>query len=716
MGLVSELRRRNVLRMVVLYVIAAWLVMQVAEVLIGLANLPGWTGPATLVLLAIGFPIALLFSWFYEITPEGISLEKDVEPADSITHITGRRLDFIVISLLCAAVLLFAYDKWWMTGPSEESIAVLPFENTSSDSESAGFLAIGIQDDLLTRLSKIGALKVISRTSADRYRNTTMSLHDIARELGVSKVVEGGVQRAGNQIRVNVQLIDAELDEHIWAETYDRRLTAENVFDIQSEIVETIVRELETNLTPQETLQLTAMPTRNFDAYTVYLKGMNQAGIESVESLNAAVAYFRQAIELDENFALAYVGLADAYLTLGANFLGGLQTAESNALAEPAVVRALDLDSNLGQAHATLGFLRRNQGRLDAAEAAFEQAIRLQPNYPRVFRFYGRLRWQQDRPEEALVFFEKALELDPFSATATFDRARIHDEMGRFDEALDGYLRVIEIEPDHAFAYVYVAAIHFLVYGRADESLVWYHKAAQNDALSPSLQAAQSIAYLELDDPESARIWVDRGMALGPDTFWAMWSSLCLNLYLGDENAAQEDARAMHEQFPRNWGSLYVLRNFDIAAGRYDVARSRYARAFPELSEPEIPQVSPANYFAAVDFALVLIHLEQKERAADLLDESLKVIKTLNRHGTAGYWITDARIYAMQQRPQLAIDAFGEAVNEGWRVLSWFFIDHDPGLDSIRGEPKFQELHEQLKADLAAQARRTGDLKASGEL
>lgn len=716
MRLVSELRRRNVLRMAALYAVAAWLIMQVAGVLIDLGNLSDWIGPTILGLLAIGFPIALIFSWFYEITPEGISLEKDVDRAQSITHVTGRRLDFIVISLLCAAVLLFAYDKWWAPGLPEQSIAVLPFENMSPDNESAGFLAIGIQDDLLTRLSKIAALKVISRTSVERYRDATKDIREIGTELGVAKIVEGGVQRVDDQIRVNVQLIDARTDEHVWAETYDRDLTARNVFAMQSEIVETIVEELNANLTPEESEQLAAMPTRNLAAYTEYLQGKNKADIESVESLNAAIDRFKNAVELDPNFALAYVGLADAYLTLGANFFGGLPTRESIALAEPPLARALELDNGLGQAYATLGLLRQQQGDLQAAEAAYEQAIALQPNYPRVFRLFGRLRRQQGERAQAIELFQKALTLDPYSAPPNFDIARSYDEAGRFEEALERYLRVVEIEPDHAFAYVYIAAIHFLVLGQVDESLIWYQKAAENDALSPSLQAAQAIAYLELGDQHSAREWIERGLALGPRTFWPVWASLLLNLQIGADAAAQADARKLLEIYPRNWGSLFVLRNVDLAAGRHEVARARYARAFRELTEPEVPQVDASNYLAAVDLALVLIHLGEQERADDLLKGSLDVIKTLPRLGTHGFWITDVRIHALQRRPKQALMALRQAIDAGWRNFSWLRLQHDPSLDSIRAEPEFQRMQARLQADLAAQAKRVADLKASGEL
>ena len=716
MSLVSELKRRNVFRMALLYMVAAWLIMQVAEVIIALANLPGWVGPAILGVLAIGFPITLAFSWFYELTPEGITLEKDISPGDSITHATGRRIDFIVISLLSAALILFAYDKWAVPEPTERSIAVLPFENMSPGIENVDFMATGIQDGLLTRLSRIGELKVISRTSVERYRRTTKNIREIAAELGVRKIVEGGVQHAGDQLRVNVQLIDAATDEHIWAATYDRSLTASNLFALQTEIVETIAQQLDANLTPRETQNLTTMPTQNLDAYTEYLRGMKNADIESVESLYAAVENFKAATVLDPKFALAYVGLADAYLTLGAYFYGGLPSDESTALAEPPLMHAFTLDGDLVEAQASLGFLRQLQGDEQAAEQAYKQAIALQPSYPRVFRLLGQLRWRQGRAGEAMELMQKALSLDPYSTTVNYDVGRLYDESGRFEEAMERYLRVIEIEPDHAFTYVYIAAIHYLVNGRVDESMIWYYKAAENDVLSPSLRAGQALAYLELGDPDNARIWVDQALELGPETFWALWASTLLNLYVGDDAAAQEDARTLLGLYPTNWAALRVLRDADILAGRYEVARSRYERVFRELIEPEVPEVDVWNYVAAIDLADVLMRVGETERANDLLKGSLKVIAAQPRMGVSGYWINDVRIYAIQQKPERALAALRQAIDEGWRLHVWYHLERDPSLDSIRGTAEFDELHAIVIADLDEQAQRVRELKASGEL
>ena len=734
MGLVSELRRRNVFRVAIAYLVVAWLILQVGDTLAPALRLEEWVNTLLAFFLILGFPVALVLAWAFEITPDGLKKEKDVDRAKSITHVTGRKIDFAIIGLMAGAILFLVLENYVFpltpSDPAEEaiqlaalepedignSIAVLPFQNRSPAAEDE-FFVDGIRDDILTQLAKVSSFeKVISRTSMEQYRDSDKPIPQIGRELGVAVLLEGGVQRAGDRVRINVQLIEASTDEHLWAETYDRTLTATNIFSIQSEIVETVVQQLDAKLTSQETRQLAAMPTKNLAAYTAYLKGKRAADIESVESLNSAVAHFSSAVELDPDFSLAYVGLADAYLTLGANFYGGLPVDESNALAEPPLNRALALDDQLGEAHATLGLLRQQEGNVAAAEASYKRAIELQPNYARVFRLYGRLRWREGRNEDAMQLMQKALLLDPLSATLNYDVARLYSEAGEFEEAMARFLRVVETEPDHAFAYVYIAAIHYMVYGRADESLIWYQKAAENDALSPSLQAAQAIAYLELGDPYSAKEWVDRGLELGPKTFWALWTSVLHNLYTGDEKAALSDARALLEVYPRNWGALFVLRNADLRAGRYDVARSRYARAFRELVIPEVPQVDASNYFAAIDLAPVLIYLGEQQRADDLLERSQEVIKTMPRLGTAGYWISDVRIYALQQRPERAIAALGEAVDEGWRILSWLYLTRDPNLDTIRDLPEFQRLYASLQEDLESQAKRVQDLRASGEL
>ena len=727
--LIAECHRRHVFRVAALYVVGAWVVLQVSDLAFEAWDIPSAALRYVWIGAVAGLPAALLFGWRYDVVGGTIVPTPD---DDGTPAVPLQRIDYMVLSalgLVMAAVILSLAAEIRSVRDTREtreivatvdldprSIAVLPFKDSSADADQSDILVNGIQDDLLTRLSKIGSLKVISRTSVERYRETALSIPDIGRELGVGRILEGGLQRVGDQIRINVQLIDTATDEHIWAETYDRSMTASNIFDIQTEIVTTISKQLEANLTPQESKNIASMPTRDLAAYSVYLKAHSLAKLETVESLNSAIAEFNKAVEMDPEFALAFVGLADAYLTLDINFFGGLTLDESLRFAEPPLIRALEIDPKLGQAYATLGRLRQQQNNYQAAEEAYKKAIELQPNYSLVFRSYGRLRWNQGRSDEAGEFFRNAMDLDPYSAATVYQYARYLDATGDFDAALEYYLQVADIEPDYAFTYVYIAAIHFLGYGRIDESMVWYQKAALGDSASPSLQSSLVIGYLEIDDPESARYWMDRAKSLGADTFWPMWVSLLLNLYVGEEDLAVQDARKLLDAYPTNWGAHKLLRNVDVRAGRYEVARSRYARAFRELVEPEIPQVDSDNYMPAVDFALVLIALGEQSRADDILSQSLEVIASMPRMGTSGYWTTDVQIYALQNRPEQALNALQEAFDEGWRLLTWFYLDFDPNLDSLRDHPRFNKLQADFRIDLEDQAQRVRALKESGEL
>ena len=330
MSLIAELRRRNVFRVGVAYAIVAWLLIQVADVAFPALRLPDWTVTLVTALLIMGFPVALLFAWAFELTPEGIKPAKEVAPAESITHLTGRKLDFAIIGLLATALIFVVVDSYVLEAKPEQaevaaeqapaaeqverekSIAVLLFDNLSGDAATEPFTK-GIHDDILTQISKIRALKVIARTSMERL-DPTLSIPEIGTKLGVGTVLEGGVQRAGDRVRINVQLIDCKTEAHLWAETYDRELTAANIFAFQSEIAKTVADTLRAALSPEEQDRLASIPTENLAAYEAYLLGRQRLARTTAAAFVEAVDYFQQAIELDPEFALAYVGLADSYV------------------------------------------------------------------------------------------------------------------------------------------------------------------------------------------------------------------------------------------------------------------------------------------------------------------------------------------------------------------------------------------------------------------
>ena len=371
MGLMSELRRRNVFRMVVLYAVASWLIMQVAEVIIALANLPNWIGPTTLGLLATGFPIALIFSWFYEITSQGISLEKDVRPGESITHATGRRIDFLVISLLCAAVILFAYDKWWIGPPPEASIAVLPFVSMSDDASNEYF-ADGLSEELLNLLAKVPELRVTSRSSAFAFKGQKIDVSDVAQQLNVAHILKGSVRKSGNQVRITAQLIEARSDTHLWSETWDRTLV--DVFAIQDEIAAEVVSQLKVTMLGAGPVSTVTDPK----AYALYLQAKHFAALFTPEAMDKAVALYQHVLDIDPDYANAWNGLSKVYLNQAGR---SLPWREGLRLAREAAIEALSLDSEISDVHRNLGWIAiLYEGHLAVGARHFERAISLPPS------------------------------------------------------------------------------------------------------------------------------------------------------------------------------------------------------------------------------------------------------------------------------------------------------------------------------------------------
>ncbi|MDX1507657.1 MAG: hypothetical protein R3358_05220 [Woeseiaceae bacterium] len=360
MSLFNELKRRNVFRVGIAYVVLGWLLLQVTDVVVPILELPGWVAKLVLFLLMIGLPLVLFFAWAYELTPEGIKLEKEVERDRSITHQTGRKLDWAIIAVLVVALVWFAWGRYG-PGPDEALrdgrqdiaadaeraspvVAVLPFLATGS--EDGGFLATGLHDDLLTRLAKLGAFQVVSRTSMMEYADRSKNMRQIGEELGAGYILEGGVQALGNRVRINAQLIHANTDDHVWAETYDRELTAANLFDVQAELAIAIANAMHTTLSPEDRAIVNSVPTQNIDAYSAYLRGLNAwalAGGVGAQQDRDAVAAFELAVDIDPEFALAWAWLAAAYTRSAGNRFD--QDASDAALA--AIAKARELEPGL---------------------------------------------------------------------------------------------------------------------------------------------------------------------------------------------------------------------------------------------------------------------------------------------------------------------------------------------------------------------------------
>src|SRR5216117_135850 len=351
----SELKRRNVYKVAVAYIVAGWALSQGIAQVLPVFDVPNWAIRLIVLLIMIGLPVALSLAWAFELTPEGI---KRTDAADAVGQQSrGHTWIYIVVIAAAFSIGLFFLGRFSAgnktaspVGISNKSIAVLPFDNLSRDPDNAYFCE-GVQDEILTRLAKVADLKVISRTSTQHFKSAPDNLPQIAKQLGVMNILEGSVQKANDQVRVNVQLINALTDAHLWADTYDRKLT--DIFAVESDIAKTIAESLQAKLTGSEKISIAKTSTKDPEAYELYLKGRFFWNKRTGADLQTAIQYFNQAITKDPGYALAYAGLADAYALLTA--YGASSIADSFPQAKAAARKALELDGSLAEAHTSLG-------------------------------------------------------------------------------------------------------------------------------------------------------------------------------------------------------------------------------------------------------------------------------------------------------------------------------------------------------------------------
>jgi TolB-like protein/Tfp pilus assembly protein PilF len=448
----TELKRRNVYRAAVAYGVVAWFLTQLTTQVFPFFEIPNSAVRFVVIALAVGFPIAMLLSWVYEFTPEGVVRTEDLNPAQarSSQRATGRILDFIIIGvlLLVIAMLIVGQRPFYrQTGESisQKSIAVLPFENLSEDKANAYF-ADGIQDEILTRLSKIADLKVISRTSTRHYKSAPENLPEIARQLGVAHILEGSVQKSGDGVRVNVQLIKAANDSHLWAETYDRKLT--DIFSVESEIARGIAESLQAKLTGREKQALAIKPTNNPEAYDAYLRGLafEARGGFFDAATKTAIDSYERAVQIDPDFALAWAQLSRVHAHL---YFGADKTATRRDAAKNALDNAQRLQPNSPETLLALGYYQywvlRDYG---PAKTTFEHVSKMLPSSSEALRALGLIARREGHWDQGIAYQEQALGLDPRNVDLLNDTAGTYADLRQFPRALKLLDLALDIVPD----------------------------------------------------------------------------------------------------------------------------------------------------------------------------------------------------------------------------------------------------------------------------
>jgi len=479
----AELKRRNVYKVAVAYAVVAWLLLQAASIFLPAFDAPPWVMKIFIIVIIFGFPVALILSWAFEITPEGIKLESEIEPSKSVTRRTGRKIVAVTIALAVVAAGLFVYQlvrsKSDTPGApitaviANKSIAVLPFDNLSRDPDNAYFCE-GVQDEILTRLAKVADLKVISRTSTQHFKSTPDNLPQIAKQLGVAHILEGSVQKASDQVRVNVQLINALTDAHLWADTYDRKLT--DIFAVESDIAKTIAETLQARLSGSEKSLIAKTPTVNPGAYELYLKGRFFWNKRTGDDLRKSIDYLKQAIAKDPGYALAYAALADSYGIL--RFYGGASPDESIVPAAAAANKALELDDSLAEAHASLGLIATEELELHRGVSELERAVQLNPNYATAHHWLSLALTALGQSDRSVAELKRALELDPLSMVINADLSIGYLYARRYDEAEAQARKTLEIDPRSFLAHYYLG-MALQLKGRLKEAIPEFQKAVE---------------------------------------------------------------------------------------------------------------------------------------------------------------------------------------------------------------------------------------------
>jgi len=709
----AELKRRNVYRVGIAYVVVAWLALQALDIIIPIIRAPEWFSQLVLILIVIGLPFALIFAWAYEMTPDGLKREKDVDKTESITQETGQRINKITTAVLAAAVGFLLIDKFLLDDTVEEpvaatqaevvdevaiptavaesmpSIAVLPFANMSAD-ESSTYFSDGLADTLLHMLAQIREIRVAARTSSFQFRDQNTNITEIAEKLGVGTILEGSVQRAGNKIRVTAQLIEADTGFHLWSGNYDRDM--DDIFAIQDQIANEVVAALKVSLLGESAERLAHRETENLEAYTEFLLGINSLAESSFDSLLRAEQHFRDAVQLDPEYALAWARLAETYMDMEGTGAGAFD--EMIEAARDAASRALNIDENLAAAMAVLGFAEASAGNREMAEQLLLRAIATEPNDVTAKLYYGGFLWSELRTEEAFAQVDEVLVLDPLSRDAHDRRSFGLMVMGDFDGAIKAAQRTIETNPNSPVGYYREGAAEY-ARGNWAAAIVKTMHALDVDPSDPELAMLIGDYYLAIESPVDAKRWYDRASEIDPDHAVSRTAPVNLHLYNNQISLAAKLARQLLDEDieDRQGGHAMIVRAIWLDAkltGNYDDALNYLEGHFGYLFEDK-PQWLRQDEYKRIAVGSMLIANGDEDRGEAILRESLSRADSEDDAYRPGLGAVRASLSvgdhagALSRLRAFVDDPFSP---ELWPVR----FRNAPEFEALRDEPDFVEL------------------------
>ena len=665
-GFFEEVKRRKVYRVAVAYIIVAGGIIQIASAVLPAWELPNWSQRLVIVLLLAGFPIALILAWAFDVTPEGVRV---TAPSPGLpAHRRGRRNLFILLTIgvVVSAVTGFFLLPRASARKVDKSIAVLPFENLSDDKENA-FFADGIQDDILTNLSKIGELKVISRTSVMPYRGKATNVRDIGKQLGVSNILEGSVRRSGNKVRVNVQLIDANSDEHVWASDYDRDIT--DVFAIQTDLAQKISDALQAKLSPAEKSRMERKPTENGEAYLAFVQAHNLSNaVEEFEKLKQSEQLYARAIQLDPRFALAIArySLLESWIVHTFE-----RTTERREKARALAQQALQLQPDLPEAHLAMGFsLYYGDNDFEAALKEFEIAQRDLPNEAECYLALGAIQRRLGKWQESTDSLEKAVSLNPKDGWVFQNLALNYQMLRNFDAANKTIDRGLQVNPDSLGLWETKSKLAF----------------AENGDLSVSDRAFEAVKSIPMNNETKLRIAGSRAEVF-----------LLERKYQEGLREAEKVSDDLIAGIPAALCGKYYLVGFARRALHDETgARTALLKA-KDLLEGQLKQ-SPDSPDLRIQLAKVLAYLGEKDAALTEARHATEILpESKDAFGGPDITAGVAEVCGIVGENSRAIELLDGLLGRP-SAVTVPILRLSPAWDPLRGDPRFQALLDKYSA------------------
>jgi TolB-like protein/Tfp pilus assembly protein PilF len=690
MNFLAELRRRNVIRMAGLYLVGAWLVTQVAGTILPMFDAPDWVARTVVVLLAIGFIPALIISWVFELTPDGLRREDDVvpvEPIDSSEPNIAQRMNRMIIVVLLLALGYFAFDKFVLTPgraatarvitpataktPAAASIAVLPFADMSQAKDQEYF-SDGLSEEILNLLAQIRDLKVIGRTSSFAFKGRNEDLRTIGNTLGVAYLLEGSVRKAGDDLRITAQLIEVEDGSHLWSQTYDRKL--ENVFAIQTEIAGSIAQALKINLLDADQSMPVAQVAASLPAYDLFLQARRLIHGRTRSGLEAARGLLEEALKLDPNYAPALAALAQTVLFLRSEAYGDIPRDQALAIAGPLLDKALALDPRLAEAHAVQGLIFRDQRDFARAEASLARALALNPNLPDALHWQAIPLENSGRLRESLVVRQRLDAIDPLNVANLFSLGGRLRDLGKLTEAQAVTARLLRTFPDYQQS---LAA-------RASDLLDGGQLADAHVPAARMLAIGSNWAPLANAKVHDRVGDFERVLSLqGISAFRAR-----ALLALGRSDEAIADLREQLAATPDDLDAGEVLLTTLTRAGRFDDALTLYRGRWGDIKALDAvvgPTASgPFEAIAAAQRAT-----GDKNGLAETLALWRKRLYFQREQGyaSAEFVMIEARYFALADERAAALKALTKAIDLGVRDS---LLGRDPAFAELRDDPEFK--------------------------